>query len=299
MVRNEHPPSSALCTELQLLNPSPLKPSIILVGLLRFILCCVLTLVAIGADKDDASYILRPNDTVSLSVYGEPDLSVAVRILKTGESSFPLLGPVKISGMSVAAAATHLRTLYSKDYLVDPKLNLTVAEYSTEFVAVFGAVRTPGQIPMPVSGRLDLVTAISAVGGLTENADVNGIQLMRAAGTSSTFSMEAIQGAAGRTPLAAGDRITVNQSEFVGKTVTMLGQVGKPGPLPFPLKGKLDLVGAIAMAGGLTDMANPKKVTINRKGTITVVDFKIISQRGDRPFLLQPDDVVTVAERMF
>lgn len=254
---------------------------------------------AFAAGEEDASYVLRPNDTISLSVYGEPDLSVSVRILKTGESSFPLLGPVKVTGMTVADAAAHLRELYAKDYLVDPKLTLTVSEYATEFVAVFGAVRTPGQIPIPVSGRLDLVTAMSAVGGLAENADANGIQLIRASGASTTYSMDAIQGAAGRVQLAAGDRIIVNQSALVGKTVTVLGQVHKPGPIPFPLKGKLDLVAAISAAGGLTDLANPKKVTINRKGNVTIVDFKTISQRGDRPYLLQPDDVITVAERIF
>ena len=270
-----------------------------LVVLLRFTLCLLVPVTAIAAGEENASYVLRPNDTISLSVYGEPDLSVSVRILKTGESSFPLLGSVKITGMSVAAATDHLRELYAKDYLVDPKLNLTVSEYATEFISVFGAVRTPGQIPMPVSGHLDLVTAMSAVGGLAENADANGIQLIRAAGTSATFSMEAIQGATGRTQLAAGDRIIVNQSAMVGKTVTVLGQVHKPGPVPFPLKGTLDLINALALAGGTTDLANLKKVSINRKGTATLIDFKELSQRGDRPYLLQPDDVITVAERIF
>ena len=63
---------------------------------IRLILFFALFLTAAhGADKDDASrYILRPNDSISLSVYQEPDLSGKVRILKTGEASFPLLGPV-------------------------------------------------------------------------------------------------------------------------------------------------------------------------------------------------------------
>ena len=267
--------------------------------MLRVLLFFIVPAAAFAAGDDDMGYVLRPNDTISLSVYGEPDLSVLVRILKTGESSFPLLGPVKVTGMSVAAAAAHLRELYAKDYLVDPKLNLTVADYAAEFVAVFGAVRTPGQIPMPVSGHLDLATAMSAVGGLAENADANAIQLIRAAGTTSTFTMEAIQGSAGRTQLVAGDRIIVNHSAFVDKTVTILGQVHKPGPVPFPLKGKFDLINAIALAGGTTDMANPKKVSINRKGTVKIVDFRDLSQRGDQPFLMQPDDIVTVPERIF
>ncbi|MEI6604088.1 MAG: polysaccharide biosynthesis/export family protein [Verrucomicrobiota bacterium] len=276
-----------------------MKTLLLFIGLLRVLLFFVVPTAAFAAGDDDMGYVLRPNDTISLSVYGEPDLSVLVRILKTGESSFPLLGPVKVTGMTVAAAAAHLRELYAKDYLVDPKLNLTVADYAAEFVAVFGAVRTPGQIPMPVSGHLDLATAMSAVGGLAENADANAIQLIRAAGTTSTFTMEAIQGSAGRTQLVAGDRIIVNHSAFVDKTVTILGQVHKPGPVPFPLKGKFDLINAIALAGGTTDMANPKKVSINRKGTVKIVDFRDLSQRGDQPFLMQPDDIVTVPERIF
>ena len=278
-----------------------------LVKLLGLILFFVLPITAFSADEKDQdkvkvkdkneSYVLRPNDTISLSVYGEPDLSVSVRILKTGESSFPLLGAVKVTGMSVTAATAYLRDLYAKDYLVDPKLNLTVVDTATEFVAVFGAVRTPGQIPVPGSGHLDLITVMTAVGGLAENADDKGIQLIRATGSTTTFSMEAIQGSAGRTQLAGGDRIVVSQSAFVGKTVIVLGQVGKPGPIPYPLKGKLDLTNALALAGGSTPLANLKKVSINRKGTVTVVDYRENSQRGDHPFLLYPDDVVTVPER--
>ncbi len=206
---------------------------------------------------------------------------------------------MEIGGLTVADAARKIRDLYAKDYLVDPKLTLTVDEYATEFISVIGAVKSPGQIPMPVSGNLDLASALATVGGLAEDADANNIQLVRVSGTTSSFSMASIQGASGRVRLGPGDRIIVNQSSFVGKKITVLGQVGRPGPILFPLNGKLDLVNAIALAGGVTDLANPKKVSINRKGQVTLVNFKEISERGDRPFLLQPDDVVTVAERIF
>lgn len=268
-------------------------------GLFLPMLFFLMSVVADGAGAEDATYTLRPNDTIRLAVYEEADLSVQVRILKTGQASFPLIGSVEVGGLTVAAAAGRIRDLYAKDYLVDPKLTLTVDEYATEFISVIGAVKNPGQIPMPVSGNLDLASAMATSGGLAEDADINGIQLIRASGSTSNFSMSSIGGASGRIQLAAGDRIIVNQSAFVGRTVTVLGQVSKPGPFPFPLNGRLDLVNAVALAGGLTELANPKKVTINRRGTVTVVDFKAISQRGDRPFLLQPDDVVTVAERLF
>lgn len=264
----------------------------------------VLLCVGFGAASgvfaaEDSSYVLRPNDSISLAVYEEPELSVEVRILKTGQASFPLIGSVQIGGLSVSEASTKIRDLYATDYLVDPKLTLTVNDYATEFISVIGAVLSPGQIPIPVSGNLDLASAMATAGGPSQIADTNNIQLVRADGSTTSYSIASIQGASGRVRLGAGDRIIVNQSRFVGKTVSVLGQVRRSGPVSFPLSGRLDLVTAISQAGGLTELANAKKVTINRRGTVTTVDFREISQRGDRPFLLEPDDVITVAERFF
>lgn len=252
------------------------------------------------AEQEDSSYVLRPNDTIRVEVYEEPDLTGSVRILKTGEASFPLIGSLTVSGLSVAAAAEKIRELYAKDYLVDPKLTLTVQEYATDFISVIGAVRNAGQIAIPVSGNLDLAAAMATAGGLSDTADANGILLVRSTGTTSTFSMASIvNGPNGRIQLEAGDRIIVNQSSYVGKSLTILGQVGRQGPLAFPVSGRLDLVTAIALAGGLTDLANPKKVTVNRKGKIILLDYKEISQRGDQPFPLFPDDIVNVPQRLF
>lgn len=247
----------------------------------------------------DSTYILRANDIIRIEVYGEPDLSGAVRILKTGQASFPLIGSLKVSELSVAAAAAEIRRKYAEDYLVDPKLTLTVQEYATDYISVIGAVATPGQIPIPVSGKLDLATAMATAGGLAANADTRSILLVRNSGATSTFSMNSIvSGPEGRTKLSSGDRIIVNQSAFVGKSVTILGQVGKQGPLAFPVNGRLDLVLAIASAGGLTELANPKKVTLNRKGKVFIIDYKKVSQEGN-PIELQPGDIITVAERLF
>jgi polysaccharide export outer membrane protein len=252
-------------------------------------------------EVEKKAYVLRPDDGISVSVYDEPDLSGKVRILKTGHASFPLIGSVEIAGLSVDVAAAKLRDLYAKDYLVDPKLTITVDEYSTDFISVIGAVKSPGQIPLPQSGVFDLASAMAQAGGLTPNADSKSITLIRAAGGSSTFSESAIQGggAAGRTKLAPGDRIIVGESSYVGKKVLLLGQVQKPGPIGFPINGKLDLLTALASAGGLTPLANPKKVSINRKGQVILLDYKEISQHGDKPFFLEPDDIISVAERLF
>jgi polysaccharide export outer membrane protein len=249
--------------------------------------------------KTDSTYILRPNDGIRLSVYEEPDLSVNVRILKTGQAAFPLIGSVEIGGLSVAAAEAKIHALYAEDYLVDPKLTLTVDDYATDFISVIGAVRSPGNIPIPVAGQFDLAAAIATAGGLADNADNRNIELRRAEGGSTTYTMSAIDGAAGSTLLSSGDRIMVAESRFVGKTITLLGQVRRPGAVAFPVDGKLDLVSAFALAGGVTELANPRRVSINRKGRVFEVDFRDIAQRGDRPLMLEPDDIITVPERWF
>jgi polysaccharide export outer membrane protein len=280
-------------------NPSYLTSSMTFLRLLHLTLLVALSAVAAGAADTDAAYVLRPKDTIHLEVYQEAELSVEVCILKTGEASFPLIGAVPIAGLSVGAATEMIRARYLKGYLNDPKITLSVKEYAAEFVSVIGSVKSPGQIPMPSAGHIDLASALASAGGIGPEADENGIRLVRASGTTASFTMAAIAGAAGTTQLAPGDRDIVNKSPFMDKKVSVLGHVLKPGPIAFPPSGKLDLVNAIALAGGITGLANPKKIMINRKGTTTTVDFNEISQHGDRPFLLQPDDVITVSKRLF
>jgi len=251
--------------------------------------------------ETDGSYVLRPNDVVRLEVYQEPDLSGAVRILNTGEVSFPLIGSLRVAGLSVNQAVERIRELYAANYLVDPKLTLTVFDYATDFISVIGAVRSAGQIPIPVSGNIDLASAMAIVGGLSATADANNIELVRASGAKSTFSMASIvDGSSGTVALRAGDRVIVRESPFVGKTVTILGQVGSQGPVPFPVDGRLDLVTAIAAAGGLGDLASPSKITINRGGQVVTVDYRDYSSRADSPpLLLLPGDIINVPERRF
>jgi polysaccharide export outer membrane protein len=245
-----------------------------------------------------SSYVLKPNDVVSLAVFNEESLSSQTRVLQTGEAMFPLIGPVKIAGLSINVAMEVLRALYDADYLVDPKLTLTVDDYAVQQVLVLGAVRSAGQIPIPSSGKLDLVAAIAAAGGLSGTADPNQISLERASGGSGQFTFAGIAGGR-QVLLAPGDRVIVRESRFLNQAVTFVGQVRTPGSLAFPLNGELDIVTAVARVGGFTELANPKKTSINRKGRVIVVDVKTMTSKGGTLFKLEPDDIITIPERLF
>jgi polysaccharide export outer membrane protein len=252
-----------------------------------------------GAAKAAGNYVLNENDVLRMEVFQEPELATTVRILKSGEAGFPLIGSVKLAGLTVAEATDKLRALYDADYLVEPKVNLTVNEYAQQFVDVLGAVRGPGRVLIPASGKLDLAAALAAVGGLGPTADPAGIKVTRADGSSATYSLAQTQAGNAAIPLSPGDRVLVGESQFANKTITILGEVRARGELPFPIDGKLDLLTAIARAGGYTELANPKKVNVNRKGKVTPVDARDLEKDGATPYLLQPEDVIIVTERRF
>jgi polysaccharide export outer membrane protein len=250
------------------------------------------------AAVETSSYVLKANDLVRLAVFNEVALSCQTKVLQTGEAMFPLIGPVKVAGLTLSDAMEKVRVLYDADYLVDPKLTLNVDEYALQQVSVLGSVKAPGEIPIPSSGKLDMAAALATAGGLLETADPSQISLTRADGGSRVFSLASIQ-QGNKVPLAPGDRIIVAQSRFVNQSVTFVGEVRNAGSIPFPLNGDLDIVTAIARAGGFSDVANPKKTSVNRKGRVIVVDVKELSSKGANIFKLEPDDIITVPERLF
>ena len=268
---------------------------------MRFSMLCVIGLLG-GAlaqgdagdseEENDANYLLKVGDGVALKVYNEPDLDTETTIQKTGEVSFPLIGRIRIEGLTVVEASSKIYELYNADYLVEPKLTLTITDYAPEYVDILGEVKNAGRVKMPASGQLDLASLFAMAGGFTE-------ELVRASGQVVKYSAkQGSQAALQRVALAPGDRVIVGKSAFFNRSFTVLGEVKVEGPYDFPLDGKLDLVAAIARAGGLTDIANAKKVTVRRGEQVFPVDYQALSRSG-RMFALRPGDIVTVARRIF
>ncbi len=248
--------------------------------------------------NSDADPHLKVNDTIQIAVYNEPDLSTSARILKSGEVMLPLIGPVKIAGLTVSKANQTIRDLYAKDYLVDPKLTLTVDDYSQDMISILGSVRAPGQFALPASGKLDLASAIAQAGGLTADADPLGVVLTRASGGASTYSATGLQRGA-PVLLRSGDRIHVRQSAFAGLSVQVTGKVGRPGTVAFPADGKLTLLDAILLSGDCTELGNRSKIKVTRAGLLTIVDLKDMIEKGKPPYYLKPGDIVNVPDRFW
>jgi protein involved in polysaccharide export with SLBB domain len=132
----------------------------------------------VGSSAPDG-YKLQNNDLVLITVFQEDDLTTQTRISKNGAISFPLLDSVEIGGLTVPQATEKLKLALDKDYIINPKVTITLLEYAKRRVTVLGQVNTPGSIEMPDEGEMDLLSALAMAGGYTKIADPGKITIRR------------------------------------------------------------------------------------------------------------------------
>src|SRR6476620_2809692 len=127
------------------------------------------------------NYQLSANDQIAVEVFGEDDLRTAARLNSDGNVSLPLLGSVRLAGLTLSQAAARLTELYGRDYLVHPKVNVTLAGYAKRRFTVLGQVNRPGSYEMPEGspGGVDLLEAIAMAGGYTRIAAPERITIRR------------------------------------------------------------------------------------------------------------------------
>lgn len=115
----------------------------------------------------DSAWVLRPNDEILMTVYQEDDLKSQTIIDVDGMVVLPLLGQVKIGGLTLGQATAQIQQLYNRDYLVNPQVNLIVEKFAARRFAVLGQVQRPGSFDFPQNEPVNLLEAIAISGGYT------------------------------------------------------------------------------------------------------------------------------------
>jgi len=274
-----------------------------------------------GAENDSnpaaVDYILSPGDEVSLSVLGVGKMNGKFRITQTGVVSFPLIGPVKLGGLTEIQATEALRTKL-KEILREPEFTLLVTEYAGSYVSVLGAVATPGK-QILTKDRNGLIEVLGSAGGPSKDAgnymtlvpaetsgedsasleDSAKAALERMSTNSGDSGVEiplaAVIGVNNKTPLdvplRSGDIIVVQPA---GR-IMVEGGVDKRGQ--YTLGESATLVSALAAAGGVSYGARLDEVEIVRKLSpnekITLVYDLLAIQNGSQknPYLKNGDIV--------
>lgn len=99
-------------------------------------------------------------------------------------------------------------------------------------------------------------------------------------------------------------QVSVTITTYNKVRFTVLGQVGTPGTYDIPEEQAIDLLSAIARAGGFTRLANQNKVAVKRYANGQEETFEIDVARMMRDknvgrFVIQPNDTISVRERVF
>jgi protein involved in polysaccharide export with SLBB domain len=100
-------------------------------------------------------------------------------------------------------------------------------------------------------------------------------------------------------------KVNVVLQGFAKRRFSILGQVGRPGSYEMPESspGGIDLLEAIALAGGYTRIAAPERITVRRQGAngdqIFKVNAKKFNKSGGGGFRVEPGDTITVGESIF
>jgi polysaccharide export outer membrane protein len=174
----------------------------------------------IGGVSVPAGYILGPNDQVAVDVFGEEDLRTSGRLNPEGNLNVPLLGSIHLAGLTTTQAASKLTQLYGRDYLVNPKINVTLLNYAKRHFVILGQIVHPGIIDMPETspGGVELLEAIAMAGGYTPIAAPDRITVRRHnANGDQILKVNAKRLAKGKGAgflVEPGDTITVGESIF-------------------------------------------------------------------------------------
>lgn len=256
-------------------------------------------------------YKIGPDDLVEISVFEDEKLNKTVRVSAQGNINLPLLGVVKVKGLTARELEKEIRDLLAEKYLQDPNVSVFIKEYRNQQISVIGAVQKPGVFDL--SGQKTILDLLALSGGLKDDAG-QLLFLIRPSGFEEGASGEQ-KLPEGKGPqtflidledlLVKGD-LTLNYSLVNGDVINVPvtgkvfvgGEVRTPGGFP---KGKqLTVSQAIALAGGLKAEANGSETKIFRYSgrdkakEILSVNVYAIQKGQDEDAYLKENDIIIV-----
>lgn len=262
------PPQAAAQIQAQTAHPAPPAP-------------------ATQAEKDlSAGYVLGPDDTVEISVLGQPEFQTRSRVRSNGTIQLPFIGETKVSGETALTLAPKIADkLRAGGYYAKPVVNIEITGYSSRYVTLLGAVAQSGLQPVDRAYRLSEV--IARAGGIRETG-ADFITLTRENGEQKNYQFEKLAaGGPDEDPMVnPGDKIYVPEADLF----YMYGQVNAPGVYPIRGGGQMTVRKAIARGGGFTAAGSPKRIKLYRDGQEQKVDLDMVVKAGD---------VFVIGERMF
>jgi len=241
-----------------------------------------------------AEYRLGAGDLVRITVFQNPDMTLETRVSEAGTLSFPLLGLVRLGGLSVSQAEQLIANgLRDGNFVKNPQVTIGLLVVKGNQASVLGQVNRPGRYPIDVTD-MHVTDLLANAGGVA----VTGGDVLVLSGNrdGKPYRMEidlpGIFETAGRAKdvvIQNGDVLWVDRAPMV----YIYGEVQRPGAMR--LERGMTLMQALASGGGLTQRGTERGVRVNRKDA----EGKIQPIQPSLNDALKDGDVVYVRESLF
>lgn len=247
-----------------------------------------------AAAAASADYRLGAGDALRVIVFQNPDLSLETRLAESGVVNYPLLGNIRLGGLTVNAAEKLIADgLRNGNFVRQPQVSIVLLQVRGSQVSVLGQVNRPGRYPIELADtRLSdmLATAGGAAQGGADQVVLVGTR------DGKPFRLEVdlptLFTAAGREKdvvVMNGDTIWIDRQPLV----YIYGEVQRPGPMR--LEREMTLLQVLATGGGLTVRGTERGIRVHRReadGSTTVLTPAMTDK-------LREGDVVYVRESLF
>jgi len=243
---------------------------------------------------DVALEAVGAGDMLHITVFRNPDLTTDAKVTDQGTILFPLVGDVKVTGLTPQQVGSRIATmLRDGKFVVNPEVAVSLAQVSSRQVSVLGNVNKPGRYPIDnINNKLtDFLAAAGGIAGTGSDA-VTIVTNKDGQSTKNTVDITGMFREGDLTKnvvLSPGDTIYVHRAPMV----YVYGEVQKAGA--YRLEPHMTVMQAIAMGGGLTVRGTERVVRIHRRdasGNVKKIDASLTD-------LVQSDDVVFVRESLF
>jgi len=137
--------------------------------------------------QKQSPYLLQAGDKVELIVAQRQDLSGDYIIGPDGLLALPLAGSIEIKNLTREQAESKIESVLKKHYSTISIILKIKSYQSSAYYVIIGEIKQPGTYP--IINRISLLKALGTAGGLSEDAAIGSIQLVRNAPDKSVINI--------------------------------------------------------------------------------------------------------------
>ncbi|MGD9597538.1 MAG: SLBB domain-containing protein [Steroidobacteraceae bacterium] len=238
-----------------------------------------------------AEYIVGPGDEFIVQLYGNQNRTLRLVVDREGRVNFPELGPISVAGQRFRAVQSTLEERVARQ-MIGVNASVSMGDIRSVSVFVLGEAVRPGTYT--VSGLATITSALYAAGGVKPIGSLRDVQLKRQGAVVRRLDLYdlLIRGdTRDDAKLLPGDVIFIPP---VGPTVSVDGEVHRPAI--YEVKGAATAADVVALAGGLTPVADPRTaylthIDAQKRRVVVNVDFTSADSRAQA---IGNGDVLTV-----